>query len=88
MANSKELMIQYDPTDLLGKGGFGSVFRGKLLKEGEKTPMDVAVKAIQIFHGSESSSIDGREEEALIRLDHVNVVRLYHVENTIDNRFR
>lgn len=87
MANAKELKIQYDPKDLLGQGGFGFVFRGTFRKADEDTPIPVAVKRIQFVAGY-VSPIDGREEEALMKLNHVNVVRLFHVENQENDRFR
>jgi hypothetical protein len=66
--------IELDPRDKLGQGGFGSVFNGKF---GGK---EVAVKRV------ESIETDEREEDALKKLNHMNVVRLYHVES--DNAFK
>jgi serine/threonine protein kinase len=60
--------IELDPRDKLGQGGFGSVFNGKF---GGK---EVAVKRV------ESIETDEREEDALKKLNHLNVVQLYHVE--------
>lgn len=60
--------IELDPTDKLGQGGYGSVFYGKF---GGK---EVAVKRV------ESIETDEREEDALKKLNHLNVVQLYHVE--------
>ena len=61
---------------LLGKGGFGTVFEGVWC---EKL---VAIKRIPL---SDLASNE-REEEALQKLDHPNVIKLLHVEN--DPMFR
>ncbi len=61
--------IEFNPKDRLGKGSHGSVFSGKF--DGRQ----IAVKRIQLI------DTDEREEEALQRLNHLNVVKLFHVEN-------
>ena len=61
---------------ILGKGGFGIVF------EGVWCAIPVAIKRIAL---SDITS-NQREEEALQRLDHPNVIKLLHVEN--DPMFR
>jgi serine/threonine protein kinase len=61
---------------ILGKGGFGIVFEGVWCT----TP--VAIKRIAL---SDITSNE-REEEALQRLDHPNVIKLLHVES--DPMFR
>jgi serine/threonine protein kinase len=61
---------------LIGKGGFGTVFEGVWC---EKL---VAIKRILL---SDITSNE-REEEALQRLDHPNVIKLLHVES--DPMFR
>ena len=61
---------------ILGKGGFGIVF------EGVWRGKPVAIKRIAL---SDITS-NQREEEALQRLDHPNVIKLLHVEN--DPMFR
>lgn len=86
MANSKELKIEYYPKDLLGRGGFAFVFRGSFRKANEPA-IPVAVKRIQ-FEAGLGLPKDGREEEALKRLRHENVVRLYHVKNQQNDLFR
>ena len=61
---------------LIGQGGFGKVFEAVW---GEQK---VAIKRIAL---SDITS-NQREEEALQRLDHPNVIKLLHVEN--DPMFR
>jgi serine/threonine protein kinase len=61
---------------ILGIGGYGIVYK-KIWNEEE-----VAVKRIPLTHISSNE----REEEALKKLDHLNVVKLFHVEN--DENFR
>ena len=61
---------------ILGKGAFGTVY------EGVWCAKLVAIKRIQL---SDLASNE-REEEALQKLDHPNVIKLLHVEN--DPMFR
>ena len=61
---------------ILGEGRYGIVF------EGVWCDKPVAIKRIQLLHISSNQ----REEEALQRLDHPNVIKLLHVEN--DPMFR
>jgi serine/threonine protein kinase len=65
-----------DSNRILGEGNYGTVFegvwRGKL----------VAIKRIQL---SDIKSNE-REEEALQKMDHPNVIKLLHVEK--DSTFR
>ena len=65
-----------DSNRILGQGSYGTVFegvwRGKL----------VAIKRIHLIHISSNE----REEEALQKLDHPNVIKLLHVES--DSTFR
>ena len=67
--------IELDPTDRLGEGAHGSIFSGKLNNE-----RNIAVKRVQLI------DTDEREEGALQKLDHLNVVKLYHIEN--DDAFK
>ena len=67
--------VEYDRSNVLGKGGFAVVFRGTF--DGKP----VAVKRLQ----EDTVAIDvQREETALRRLDHPNVIRLIYVENDED----
>jgi serine/threonine protein kinase len=61
---------------ILGEGGYGTVF------EGVWHGKPVAIKRIQL---SDISS-NQREEEALQKLEHPNVIKLLHVES--DSTFR
>ena len=61
---------------ILGEGRYGIVF------EGVWCDKPVAIKRIQLLHISSNQ----REEEALQRLDHPNVIKLLHVES--DPMFR
>ena len=61
---------------ILGKGAFGTVYEGVWSEE------LVAIKRIQL---SDITSNE-REEEALKKLDHPNVIKLLHIEN--DPMFR
>ena len=72
MSNLRDL----DKNKILGQGGFGKVF------EGEWGGKPVAIKRIQL---SDISS-NQREEEALQKLEHPNVIKLLHVES--DSTFR
>ncbi len=66
MSNVKE----FDIDKKLGEGGFGVVFQDVWCG------IPVAVKRIKL------TDIDnGREEDALDKLDHPNVVKLFHVES-------
>jgi len=67
--------LVYDCSNILGRGGFAIVYRGKL--DGKP----VAVKRMQ----QEMVANDNRrEEEALRLLDHPNVISLLHIENDED----
>jgi serine/threonine-protein kinase/endoribonuclease IRE1 len=61
---------------ILGEGGYGTVYEGVWRKK------PVAIKRIHLL---DIASIE-REEEALRKLDHPNVIRLLHVQN--DSTFR
>jgi serine/threonine protein kinase len=61
--------IEIDLRDLLGQGGYSKVFSGRW--GGQK----VAVKRV------DAMDTDDREEEALQKLNHLNVVKLYHIES-------
>ncbi|KZS06343.1 Uncharacterized protein APZ42_030243, partial [Daphnia magna] len=65
--------IQIDRNALLGEGGFGTVFKGEF--GGRK----VAVKRVELH------KVDKREEDAMLKLKHPNIVQLFHCEK--DNDF-
>ncbi|KZS01623.1 Uncharacterized protein APZ42_001668, partial [Daphnia magna] len=64
--------IKYDRKAILGEGGSGTVFKGEF--RGRK----VAVKRVILRH------VEGREEKALLKLDHPNIVKLFHCEKDED----
>jgi serine/threonine protein kinase len=64
---SKKLNLKIDADKKLGEGSYGSVFKGKYNKE------EVAIKRVQVIDNKDSS----REEEALQKLNHENVVKLH-----------
>jgi serine/threonine protein kinase len=65
--------ISFDRSEVLGRGGYGKVFKG--FWRGRP----VAVKRIVL-------TSDEQEEKSLQRLDHDNVIKLYHAER--DENFR
>jgi serine/threonine protein kinase len=73
---SVSLSISIDRKKVLGKGAYGIVY------EGTWRDRKVAVKRIQI----ENVENNKGEVEALQKLDHPNVVKLYHVESDSDFR--
>ena len=68
--------IIIDKNKILGQGGYGTVFEGTW---GNKK---FAVKRILL----ENIDNDNKEEKALLKLDHPNVIKLYHVES--DENFK
>jgi serine/threonine protein kinase len=71
----KEIEVDV-PYEVLGWGGYGTVFKGKWNNN------RVAVKRIDLF---KTASYD-REEAALKTFGHPNVIKLFHVES--DDQFR
>ncbi|KAI9550630.1 hypothetical protein GHT06_000621 [Daphnia sinensis] len=71
--DKKEMKIWFDRDSLLGQGGFGTVFKGKF------GGREVAVKRVELRH------VNKREEEAMLKLEHPNIVKLLHCEK--DNDF-
>ncbi|KAK4011301.1 hypothetical protein OUZ56_020417 [Daphnia magna] len=71
--DKKEMKIFFDRDALLGLGGFGLVFKGKF------GGREVAVKRVELRH------VDKREEDAMLKLEHPNIVKLLHYEK--DNDF-
>ncbi|KAI9550242.1 hypothetical protein GHT06_001529 [Daphnia sinensis] len=66
--------IWFDRKFLLGIGSYGSVFKGKYAGR------EVAVKRVQIH------LVNKLEEEAMKKLSHPNVVKLFHCESDADFR--
>ncbi|XP_046638068.1 serine/threonine-protein kinase/endoribonuclease ire-1-like [Daphnia pulicaria] len=69
--------IILDRCKLIGRGCYGTVYEGTWMNR------KVAVKRIQI----ENVENNKGEEEALQKLDHPNVVKLYHAESDSDFRY-
>ena len=69
------MQIDYYRNELLGEGGFAKVFDGRWNEK------KVAVKRVQLLDVGST-----QEEEALQRLNHPNVIKLFHVENNDDFR--
>ena len=69
-----ESLIDYDRTQVMSKGRFGAIFKGRYKDQ------DVAVKRIEILR----VLMNEREEQALQELKHENVVTLLYVESNED----
>jgi serine/threonine protein kinase len=59
----------------LGSGGFGSVWEGVWRRQ------KVAVKKMII---SDFTKLCREREESLLKLNHPNVVKMYHIESNLD----
>lgn len=71
--------IRYDTKNVLSKGRFGIMFRGTYQQEEGKEPVPVAVIKKKIFQYSNAK--DEEENDLIIKLDHINVAKLYQVED-------
>lgn len=70
----------FSESNLVGRGGYGSVYRGKLLKR----KLEVAVKVLDLdMHGAEKSFLS--ECEALRNIQHRNLVPIVTACSTVDN---
>lgn len=65
----EEMKIKFDCIDNLGNGGYGSVYKGQFENS------SVAVKRVLL------AQANSNEEESLKKLDHPNVVKLFHCES-------
>ncbi|XP_057365474.1 calcium-dependent protein kinase 2-like [Daphnia carinata] len=71
--NDKKVMkIWFDRENPIGEGSFGMVCKGKF------GGREVAVKRVEMRH------VDKIEEEAMLKLDHPNIVKLLHCEKDQD----
>ncbi|KAK4011218.1 hypothetical protein OUZ56_020331 [Daphnia magna] len=68
------MKIWFDRDALLGQGGFATVFKGKF------GGREVAVKRIELH------KVDKREEDAMLTLEHPNIIKLLHCEK--DENFK
>ena len=70
---------KYPLVDILGEGGFGTVYRARQLADG-KSLRDVAVKVVKrsgAVGDEEATGRFRREAQAIARLNHPNIVQLY-----------
>ncbi len=70
---------KYPLLEVLGEGGFGTVYRAKQLAEG-RSLREVAVKTVRATGAVDSEEATGRfrrEAAAIAKLNHPNVVQLY-----------
>ena len=67
----------------LGRGGFGVVYGGTFKRHA------VAVKVtVKVHSDDEKNKKREREMEEHLRLDHVNVLKLLHVDDSPDKTYR
>lgn len=71
--------ISFCRKDIIGKGGYGVVFRGNF------SGQDVAVKRIQLMDANNETNF--RELPNLRKLKHDNIVEFIHVEDNDDFRY-
>lgn len=69
--------IKINVNKILGSGGYGTVFQG------EWNNIQVAVKQIPLSKVESNK----REEEALQMFNHPNVIKLFHAESDLKNRY-
>src|SRR5215472_9297297 len=69
----------YEITGLLGKGGFGEVYRAK----DRKLKRDVAIKILPDHFSAERDRVSRlqREAEVLASLNHPNIAQVYGLED-------
>ncbi|MFA5328115.1 MAG: serine/threonine-protein kinase [Prolixibacteraceae bacterium] len=80
-----EIHYEFDPeikSSILGKGGMGIVFKGKLVHDDTGKFEPVAIKAL--FKDLSEDSIQRAQREASIKVTHENVIRMYDFIETID----
>lgn len=80
MADEWEMMEDYDRKKILGQGGFGAVFKGKLKNIQDGIEVDVALKRIERVRldNDETEFKSVGRELTLKKLNHRNVVKLLH----------
>ncbi|MDR3262367.1 MAG: protein kinase [Tannerella sp.] len=78
--------FEFDPDDkstILGKGGMGVVFKGKLIHSDTGKYEWVAIKVL--FNDLTESSLERAHDEAAIQIMHENIVRMYGLIKISDN---
>ncbi|KAM0833682.1 hypothetical protein ACQ4PT_064109 [Festuca glaucescens] len=79
-ADLAQATTNFSESNLVGKGGYGSVYRGKL----KESKVEVAVKVFDLdMHGAEKSFL--KECEALRSIQHRNLLPIITACSTVDN---
>jgi serine/threonine protein kinase len=75
----------YEVTALLGKGGFGEVYKAR----DKKLKREVAIKILpdQFVHNSDRTSRFRREAEVLASLNHPNIAAIYDLADQDESQF-
>ncbi|TRY93379.1 hypothetical protein DNTS_032871 [Danionella cerebrum] len=81
MAASTANYIWYTE-DVIGQGATSTIYRAR----NKKTSEEVAVKVFNLMSQNRPFDIQKREFEVLQRLNHVNIVQLFAVEETMTNQ--
>ena len=74
---------EYCENDLIGRGSFAKVYKGRSLKD---TNLLVAIKVIELAPNTPSAKHLLREVELVKCLDHKNIVKLYDVQQKQTNK--
>lgn len=75
---NKKWRISFKRESVIGSGAFGVVFRGTLTTENGTT---VLVAVTRIWGDWSSTKIEDDRELVQLKLDHPNVLRLFHWED-------
>ncbi|XP_047082030.1 putative receptor-like protein kinase At3g47110 [Lolium rigidum] len=79
-ADLAQATTNFSESNLVGKGGYGSVYRGKL----KESKVEVAIKVFDLeMHGAEKSFL--KECEALRSIQHRNLLPIITACSTVDN---
>ncbi|KAM3242246.1 hypothetical protein ACQJBY_054742 [Aegilops geniculata] len=79
-ADLAQATTNFSESNLVGRGGYGSVYRGKL----KESKVEVAVKVFDLdMHGAEKSFL--KECEALRSIQHRNLLPIITACSTVDN---
>jgi serine/threonine protein kinase len=74
--------VTFEEKNELGRGGYGAVYRGTFERHA------VAVKVtVKVHSDDEKNKKREREMEEHLRLDHVNVLKLLHVDDSPDKTY-
>uniref|UniRef100_A0A0E0IUH7 Receptor kinase-like protein Xa21 n=1 Tax=Oryza nivara TaxID=4536 RepID=A0A0E0IUH7_ORYNI len=75
----------FSPTNLLGSGSFGSVYKGELGSQGGESTSLVAVKVLKLENPKALKSF-AAECEALRNMKHRNLLKIVTICSSIDNK--